>query len=141
MAPWVLWLALVIVLGIIEAATVNLVTIWFVAGGIAAMVVSMFTDNFFICFAVFVILSVILLVCTRPILKKYVKAKPAQTNLDRVIGMTGYVTEDITNEEPGEVKADGKRWTAVSDEALPEGTKVTVLKIDGVKLIVSRQEN
>lgn len=136
MAPWVFWLAVVIVLGIVEAATVNLVTIWFVASGIVSLIISLFTDSFVICFAVFVLLGVVLLICTRPLIKKYSNGKHVATNIDRIVGMQGSVTQEITPKNPGEVKADGKLWTAVSDETLQVGSFVEILQIDGVKLIV-----
>ena len=137
---WIFWLAAAIVLGVIEAVTVNLVTVWFAAGSLAAMVVSFFTDSFLICFAVFVLVSLLLLLLTRPALKKYVDGKTVATNLDRVVGMRGYVTREITQNEPGEVKADGKLWSAVCEEELPEGTQVDILRIDGVKLVVRRHK-
>ena len=59
-----------------------------------------------------------------------------KTNLDRVVGMEGIVTEKISKNNPGEVKVDGKRWTAISDKTIEEGKTVKILKIEGVKLIV-----
>ena len=68
------------------------------------------------------------------ILKRLIKSNPEKTNLDRVIGKIGVVTERITKRNPGEVKVDGKFWMAVSDHAIKEGTEVEILSIDGVKL-------
>lgn len=133
---WV-WLIIVVFLGFLEAITVNLVSIWFVASGIAAMIVSFFTDNFMIQFGVFVILGVILMITTRKSLTKmFVRSE--KTNLDRIIGTKGKVTETIPKDGIGEVKADGKRWSAISDTEIEEGSIVKILKIDGVKLKVEK---
>ena len=69
------------------------------------------------------------------------KDKNNKTNLDRVVGMHGVVTEDINKNDIGEVKVDGKRWSAISKEKLEKGTIVNILKIDGVKLVVSKKED
>ena len=132
------WLCVVILLSIVEAVTVDVVTIWYVVSGIATIILSFFTDNFFIQMALFTILGTILLITTRPILKKALKSKDVKTNFDRIIGMEGIVTEKITQNTVGEVKVDGKKWSAISDEPLNEGASVTILEIDGVKLKVKK---
>lgn len=129
------WLVIVIFLGILEAATVGLVSIWFVISGIVALILSFFTDNFVIQFAVFVILGVILMLTTRKTLTKYF-SKEEKTNLDRVIGMKAIVTENIEKNKIGEVKVDGKKWSAIADEDIEEGSIVKILQINGVKLKV-----
>lgn len=139
MEQWYVWLAFIIILTVIECTTVNLTTIWFVVSGLVALVISFFTDNYLIQFGVFVILGIILLVTTRPILKKVIKPKNESTNLDRVIGMDAIVTEKISKNNPGEVKVDGKRWSAYAEETIETGETVKVLKINGVKLKVERE--
>ena len=134
------WLAVVILLSIIEAATVDIVTIWFIISGVATIVLSLFVDNFIIQMALFTLLGIILLITTRPLLKKTLKSKDVKTNFDRIIGMEGIVTEKITKNSIGEVKVDGKKWSAISDETLNEDTGVTILEIDGVKLKVKKVE-
>lgn len=134
------WLAVVILLSIIEASTVDIVTIWFIISGVATIVLSLFVDNFIIQMALFTLLGIILLITTRPLLKKALKSKDVKTNFDRIIGMEGIVTEKITKNSIGEVKVDGKKWSAISDETLNEDTIVTILEIDGVKLKVKEVE-
>ena len=132
-----MWLGIIILLGIIEASTVNLVSIWFIISGIVTLIISLFTDNLLIQFAVFVVVGVILLLLTR----KYVANKlvsKEKTNLDRIIGMRGVVTEDIEDLVIGEVLVDGKKWSAISDSPIKKGEKVKIVKIEGVKLIVER---
>ena len=137
---WMLWLVIVFVLIFIEVSTVNLVSIWFIASGIVSLIISVFYDNFYIQFAVFVILGIILLLTTKSLLEKYIKPKEEKTNLDRVIGMEGVVTQDIKKHEIGEVKVDGKRWSAKSDDTFQVGDEVIIESISGVKLIVRKKE-
>ncbi len=139
MEQWYVWLALIIILAFIEFTTINLTTIWFVASAIVAMILSFFTDNYLIQFGVFVILGIILLITTRPILLKFFNKKKEKTNYDRVIGMEAIVTEKITKHKDGEVKADGKLWTAYADEDINTGNIVRVLAVDGVRLKVQKE--
>ena len=132
---WI-WLGIVIFLIFIEVITVGLTTVWFVISGFVSLILSLFIDSIEIEFSVFVLLGVLLLITTRPYLVKKLHVKESKTNLDRVIGMTGIVTEDISNINPGEVKVDGKRWTAISDRKIKIGSKVEVLSIIGVKIKV-----
>ena len=135
------WIGMIIVLSIIEGVTVGLVTVWFVVSALVSLVVSFFTDNLFIQFGIFTIGGVLLLLLTRPLLKKYMDVKKEKTNLDRVVGMKGIVTEKIEELGVGEVKVDGKKWSAVADEELDVKTVVRIKDINGVKLIVERWED
>lgn len=130
------WLTVVLLLSFIEVITVNLVTIWFVASALVSLVLSFFDISFYVQFGVFVILGVILLITTRKKLEHMLDKNKQKTNLDRVVDMEGIVTEKISKNNPGEVKVDGKRWTAISDKTIEEGKTVKILKIEGVKLIV-----
>ena len=132
---WI-WLSVVIVLAIIEVMTVNLTTIWFVASGLVAMILSFFVNNYMIEFTVFVVLGIVLLATTRNYLLKLLGNLKEKTNLDRVVGMTGIVTEDILKNKSGEVYVDGKKWTAISDKKIKIDSTIKVLDIQGVKLKV-----
>lgn len=136
-----LWLAIIILLTLVELMTVNLTTIWFVVSGLVTLGVSYITDNFIIQLAVFSLLGVVLLVTTRPIFTKFLRKKDIKTNVDRIIGMQGLVTEAISKNHAGEVKVDGKKWTAISKSALKKDSMVKVLEIDGVKLKVESWED
>ena len=140
MSQWCVWLAIVIILAVLEGMTVNLTTIWFVASGLIALVISFFTDNFLIQFGAFVLIGVILLITTKPVLNKTLKPKKSATNAERVLEMQGLVTEKISKNHNGEVKVDGKRWTAYSDETIEVGSTVNILKINGVKLKVEEDK-
>lgn len=138
MDMWVLWLIIVILLTYLEAVTVNLVCIWFIISAIICLLLSFVIDYFIIQFTIFVILGIILMLLTRPILLKKLLKKDVKTNLDRVIGMEGIVTEEITKLKVGEVKVDGKKWSAISDKKIEVGTTIIVDAIDGVKLVVRK---
>ena len=138
MEQWVVWLIIVILLTLIEITTINLTTIWFVASGILALIVSLFVDNYILQFGIFVIVGVILLITTKPFLTKFFKQHKVKTNIDRIIGMTGVVTQAIKKNDDGEVKVDGKKWTAYADKAIKEGNSVKVLEIKGVKIKVEK---
>lgn len=140
MAQWMTWLAVIIILAVLEAMTISLTTIWFVASGLVALTISFFTDSYLIQFGVFVILGVILLITTKPILDKTIKPQKQATNVERVLEMQGLVTEKITKNNHGEVKVDGKRWTAYADKTIEVGSIVNILKINGVKLKVEKVE-
>ena len=137
-----IWFALVFVFLIIEALTLNLVTIWFAFGSVCAFISTYFTDNMIIQVSVFVFTSLISLLLTKPLLERYLKKRnDEKTNFDRIIGDVGFVTDDIKDYSSGRVKIDGKSWMAISKEEIEKGSKVEVLKIDGVKLIVKRKKD
>ena len=115
---WIFWLVLVIVLSIIEIATVNLLTIWFVISGIVALILSFFIKDVAIVSTIFALLGIILLFTTRPIFSKLLKPKNEKTNFDRIIGKVGIVTEEIKRNQIGEVKIDGKKWSAISNKKI-----------------------
>lgn len=135
---WCFWLILILILSFIEISTTNLVSIWFIASALISLILSFFEIPFIIEFAVFVVLGVILMVTTKPILNKYIKPKNIKTNYDRVIGMTGIVTEDILKNKIGEVKVDGKKWSSISEHEILKGQEVIVDSIEGVKLKVHK---
>ena len=137
---WCIWLTIVILLTIVEIITVNLTTIWFVVSGLVALGVSFITDVFIIQFACFVILGIIFLIVSKPFVKKVLNKKEEKTNFDRIVGMTGIVIKDIDEMNNGEVKVDGKIWTATSDEILKEQEKVKVLEIKGSKIKVGKDD-
>ena len=114
---------------------------WFIASAFVSLIVSCFYDNYFVQFAIFVVLGVILLVTTRKLLNRLLKSNNEKTNLDRIIGGNAIVTSKIGNNDIGEVKVDGKYWSAISNKPVDTGEKVVVEKIDGVKLIVRKKES
>ena len=139
----VLWLSAVIVLGILEAVTTQLVTIWFALGALAALLAAVFHAPLWLQIVLFVAVSVLALVCTRPLVRKHLNGKKTPTNADRVLGHIGVVQEAISNTmAKGTVKVDGAVWTARSADGsdIAAGTSVVAERIEGVKLIVKPTE-
>ena len=137
--PYV-WIAVMIIMAVFEGVTTQLVSVWFVCGALGAAIVSFFVPVFAVQFAVFVGVSLILLLVTKPLVKKAREVKTEPTNADRNIGKIAVVTQEINNTAgTGQVKLGGNTWTArtVNDEIIPEGAEVTVREISGVKLMVT----
>ena len=133
------WLIFAIAMAVLEGVTVQLVSVWFAVGGLAACITSLFTDSIIIEVIVFVAVSAIALAVTRPLVKKLKKRGSQPTNADRFVGRTGVVITAVDNSVPqGMVRVDNEKWTArsVSGELIEEGTTVTVTAIEGVKLMV-----
>ena len=134
------WLCGMIVFLVLEATTVSLVSIWFAVGCIGAMVAELLGAPGWVCILIFMILSAVLLACLRPFVKKFIKPKITATNTDAILGSAGFVTEDIDNlAARGQVKLGAMTWTARSTSGDPicKDTKITVDKIEGVKVFVS----
>ena len=136
-----LWFISFIILLFIELITVNLVTIWFALGALFSMIVSFFVDSYIIQIVVFIVVSIISLICTKSVVEKFKAFKTTPTNSDMVIGKSGIVTKKIENNKYGEVKVYGNTWTAASDVEIDVDTKVKVLSIEGVKLIVKKEDD
>ena len=136
-----IWFVVFIVMLVIEILTVNLVSIWFAIGALSAMLTAYFTESILIQIVVFILVSIISLLITKPLVKKFKGFDITPTNSDRVIGKTGEVIKRIGKNNYGEVKIFGNTWTATSKEELEVGDKVKVLNIEGVKLIVEKEEN
>ena len=134
------WFIIFLVLLGVEFATVNLVTIWFAIGALAAVILSFFVDSVFIQSTTFIVVSLVALILTKPIIKKFNIIQKNPTNSDRFIGREGVIIKDIQYNEYGEVKVSGEVWTATSKSSLKEGTKVVVKDIEGVKLVVEKKE-
>ena len=135
------WLAVMILLLIIEAVVPGLISIWFAIGALAALIAAMTGGQLWLQVAWFMVVSVATLALTRPFVKKYVNSRIQPTNADALIGRECIVTKDIDNVlGTGEAKVSGRVWTARSEAdniKLPAGSTAKVIRIEGVKLIVS----
>jgi len=139
-----IWLALMALFLIVEAACpIHLVSIWFAAGSLVAMVVSLLSGPVWLQILLFALVSGGLLAGLWPFTKKFLNPKLVKTNVDSVVGSRGYVTADIDNvHAQGQVKLSGMEWTArsASGEPIKAGTLVVVDRIEGVKAFVSPVE-
>ena len=134
-----MWLGLMILFLVIESGTVTLVCIWFAGGALAALTISLFTDLIWLQAVVFVVVTAVTLLYTKPLVKKYIQGRHQPTNADRIIGSTGVVTEAVDNmANVGQIRVNGQIWSAKSDcdAVIPTGTTVEVLSIAGVKAVV-----
>lgn len=144
-----LWLGAIVIFGVVEVVTEGMVSIWFVAGSLAALFTCMSgwtlggISALGTQMIVFALVSAAALAVTRPLVRRFMTKPSIPTNLDRVLGMVAKVTEPVDNEKPsGAVYVDGKTWTARSADGsvIPAGTQVKVQKIEGVKLLVQFSE-
>lgn len=137
------WFALTVVFIIMEAATVTMVSIWFVVGALAALIVSLLGGALWLQVGLFLVLSALLLWCLRPVVKKHFTPKLEKTNVDAVIGSVGRVTEQIRNVDAcGHVKLGAMEWAARSTDGttIEAGTLVRVDRVEGVRVFVSIQK-
>ena len=135
-----LWLALLIAFLVVEGSTVTLVSIWFSAGSLVAMIVALLGGPFWLQLILFLGVSAGLLALLRPMVRKYIKPKVTATNVDSLIGSQGYVTETVDNiAATGQVKLGAMPWTARSTDGspIPAGTLIRVDRIEGVKAYVT----
>lgn len=135
----IFWVVMLVILIVVEAVTAQMVTIWFAAGAGAALVSEILGAEVWLQWIIFVAVSAITLIATRPLVKKLTRTKVQPTNADRCIGQTAVVVEDIDNVDgKGLVQVGGITWTARSSDGtvFRKNEQVTVEKIDGVKLIV-----
>lgn len=137
----VFWLIAVIGLVLLEASTVQFVCIWFAGGALVSLVMFLFGATISQQILGFAVASLILLICTRPFVRKMTKNTDTKTNFDSLIGKTAVITGATNNfGEDGEARAGGKFWTVKTEDGatLSEGENVIIERIEGVKLIVRK---
>ena len=142
---WVVWLTVFVITLIIEEASSELVSIWFSAGAIVALIVSFIPQvTWWIQLVIFAVISVASLVCLRPMIQRGLKRTVVSSNVDELIHKRGKMTKSCDEFNHGEVKIGGVFWTAYStDEKTPinAGAVVEVLAIEGNKLVVKEVKN
>lgn len=141
MLPYaVCWLIAIIIFLVIEGLTATaLVSLWFAVGALAALVSSFFVPSFTVQVVIFLIVSCLAFALLRPLVKKHFTPRTEATNAQRFIGAEAVVTQTIDNlAATGQVSLKGQTWTARGRDNVPlePGTRVTVLAIEGVKVIV-----
>lgn len=132
------WTIILVIAIIVEAITVDLVSIWFGAGAIVALIAEAFRFNQIIQVTLFTIVSIACILITRPLSKKYLRGNTIKTNYDRIIGKHCLVTETITADNKGEVKVMGTLWmaTSLNNETIEVGQYAEVVSIEGAHVIV-----
>ena len=136
-AQW-LWAALVIVFALIEIFTLGLTTVWFAIAALAMVFLSLLKIPLSVQALIFLAISALLLIFTRPIAVKKFKVGKEKTNVDSLVGKHALVIKAIGEFEKGEVKVSGQIWSARTEDNsdIAEGTKCEVLRVEGVQLIV-----
>lgn len=137
----ILWLIATIAFGILESLTAQFVSIWFAGGSLVALFAYLLGAGKVSQWIVFVVASAVLLILTRPFVKRLYKNEVSVTGTDLLIGKTAVMTRETDQRgENGEAKADGKVWTvkSIDNEPVSEGCVVTIERIEGVKLVVKK---
>ena len=140
----IMWFIAMVALMIVEFSTVSLTCIWFALGALAALIAALCGAPIWLQVVWFLVVSVLALIVTRPLVKKYINGKTTPTNADMLLGQTCVVMEPISNlSETGAVKVGGKVWTARSEDGtvFAPGERVVAVRIEGVKLIVASPAN
>lgn len=140
----IIWLVLLIVFAIAEGVTVALVSVWFMGGALAALIAALCGAELWLQVVLFFAVSILLLLCLRPLSKRLLKQKKVATNADSNIGREAVVTERIDNlQGSGAVRISGVEWSARSADGseIEKGAVVRVLRIEGVKVCVERAGN
>ena len=138
-----LWFWIVVAIGtaVVEAATVQLVSVWFVGGALAAIVVKLLGGPLWAQVLAFALVTLALLLLLRPILKRYLNKNTIKTNVEALAGRRALVIERIDNlQATGHIKLDGADWTArsIDGTVIEAGTEVVIRSVQGVKALVEK---
>ena len=140
----IVWLAVAIVLLVVEIITLGLTTIWFAGGALVACVAAALQADFLVQMILFLVVSVVMLFFTRPVAMRYMNKNRTKTNSESLVGKEAVVLQEINNlKAAGQVQVNGIEWTARADDmedVIEKGAIVCIKKIEGVKLIVTRKE-
>ena len=140
----IVWLAVAIVLLVVEIITLGLTTIWFAGGALVACVAAALQADFLVQVILFLVVSVVLLFFTRPVAVRYMNKNRTKTNAESLMGKEAVVLQEINNlKASGQVQLNGIEWTARAEnmeDVIEKGAIVCIKKIEGVKLIVTRKE-
>jgi membrane protein implicated in regulation of membrane protease activity len=138
----VCWLLLAAIFVVIEIISLGLTTIWFAGGAFIAALAALAGGNLVIQIILFAVVSIVLLVVTRPVAKKYLDSKTEKTNAEALIGQKAMVLDEVNNlMQTGRAKINGMEWTARSKEdavIIPAGEQAEIVEIQGVKLILEK---
>lgn len=135
----IIWIAAMVIFGVVEAVTVGLASIWFVVGSVAGLIAAICGGPVWLQIALFFVVSIVCLAATRPLVKKLLHKDVTATNADRVLGQTARVTESIDNAVPtGAAYVGGMTWTARSEsgQPIPRNAQVKIVRMEGVRLFV-----
>lgn len=132
------WLGLFVIAFVLEIFTADMISIWFAIAAIPSFIIALAGGDIIFQSISFVIFTLILLLLTRPVVKKYLKTNEIKTNVDAMVGMTGKVIKEITADEIGRIVIRAIDWAAISKETIKVGEMARVLDVEGNKLIVEK---
>lgn len=134
------WTIVLVIAVVVEAITIDLVSIWFGVGALAALIGDALGSSQVVQVILFTVVSIICIIITRPLSKKYLRGNTVRTNYDRIIGKHCLVTETITADNKGEVKVMGTLWmaTSLNNETIEAGQYAEVISIEGAHVIVKK---
>lgn len=139
------WLIALAVFLVIEIITLGLATIWFAGGALVAFLAAVLQAPLFVQFLLFAVVSLMLLIFTRPVVERHLNNSREKTNVNSMIGKEGKVTEVVDNfNQTGTVLINGLEWTARSsteDTVIPKDARVIVRQVEGVRAIVEELED
>ena len=140
----IVWLAVAIVLLVVEIITLGLTTIWFAGGALVACVAAALQADFLVQMMLFLVVSVVMLFFPRPVAMRYMNKNRTKTNSESLVGKEAVVLQEINKlKASGQVQLNGIEWTARAEnmeDVIEKGAIVCIKKIEGVKLIVTRKE-
>lgn len=141
LTPAILWFIIAGAFALIEGITLGLITIWFSGGAVGAAVAAMLGASTIVQIIVFLVISIALIAITRPLARKRLNSQTEKTNVDAIIGTDGIVEETVSQYKTGQVRADGKVWTATCESGeIKKGAIVVIKSIKGVTLMVEEKE-
>ena len=143
MEPWIMptvWGIIFLGTLVLEIVTSDIDSIWFTASSVVCLILSIFVSTWWIQVIVFVVLSVVLIIATRPITKKMMDREIISTNADKVIGQTGVITQAFEGDSVGEVRIEGQLWRCINRDQLSfsDGEKVKIEGISGNKVVIKK---
>lgn len=138
------WLIAMVVLIVIECASMGLTSIWFAGGALVAAIAAALGANLVVQIILCVVVSVVLLVFTRPWAMRFLNNRTVKTNSESLVGQTAVVTMDIDNlKAEGQIQVKGSYWTARSEKdkvRIGKGKRVVIKEISGVTCLVAPTE-
>ena len=143
LTPAILWIIIAVVFGIIEVATLGILTIWFALGALAAAVAAILGAGVPLQIILFFVISIALLYFTRPLAEKYLKIGKHKTNVESLVGPRAVVLQGFGPGQAGRARVRGQEWAceaADRKEGFAEGEEAVIVRIEGVRLLLQREE-
>lgn len=135
-----IWTIVLVIAIVVEAITIDLVSIWFALGALLALLCSVIGLSHTLQVVIFTVVSILSMFIVRPLAKQYLRGNTVKTNFDRVIGQHCLITKTITADKLGEAKVMEQLWSATSldNETIDIGDYAEIVSIEGAHLVVKK---